>query len=81
MTQTRLQSLIEVCLSTAIGFIIAYTAQVFIFPLYDIEISTGAHLSITLIFTVISVARGYIIRRWFNAQLKKAAERIAKELQ
>jgi len=31
-----------------------------------------------LIFTVISVARGYIIRRWFNARLQRAAQRMAE---
>jgi hypothetical protein len=30
-----------------------------------------------LIFTVISVARGYVIRRWFNARLQRTAQRMA----
>ena len=33
-----------------------------------------------LIFTVISVARGYIIRRWFNARLQRAAQRMAEAM-
>jgi hypothetical protein len=30
-----------------------------------------------LIFTVISVVRSYVIRRWFNARLHAAAQRLA----
>jgi hypothetical protein len=28
-------------------------------------------------FTAISIARGYVLRRWFNARLHRAAQRIA----
>lgn len=67
--QTRKMSLLEVCLSTAIGFLIAYLSQIFIFPLYGIEINHFAHLQITGIFTVISIARSYVLRRYFNGRL------------
>jgi hypothetical protein len=48
--------------------------------MFDMHYSAGQHLGITLVFTVISVARGYVVRRWFNAGLHLAAVRLAKRL-
>lgn len=80
MKQSRLESLVEVSLGTAIGFVIATVSQLFIFPLYGIERSIGTHLEIVCWFTGISLIRGYIIRRWFNAGLHQAAIRITGKL-
>lgn len=66
ISQPRLQSLIESLVNIAIGFLIAYSAQLVIFPMYGIEITHSAHLQITGLFTVVSVARSYCLRRAFN---------------
>jgi hypothetical protein len=66
MSQSKKHSLIESITSTLIGLAINTTAQHLIFPLYGIYISWGQNLSIAMIFTVISIARSYIIRRYFN---------------
>lgn len=65
--QRKVISLVEVCLSTVIGFTIALCAQVFIiFPLYDIKVNMLTNVEITIMFTIISVLRGYFVRRLFN---------------
>jgi hypothetical protein len=66
MTQSRKMSLIETLCSTAIGYIVAVTAQVAIFPLFDINIPLSDNFLIGVIFTIISIVRGYCIRRLFN---------------
>lgn len=33
-----------------------------------------------LIFMVVSLVRGFVIRRWFNKRLHRAAMQLAKEL-
>jgi len=80
MNQTRVGSLIEAVINTVIGFVINFTANMFIFPLFGFNINLGQNLVMGLIYTAISVARSYTIRRWFNAYLHRLALKIEKEL-
>lgn len=64
--QTRLESLIESISNTAVGYVIALISQLLIYPLYGIHVSLGANMSIVAWFTLISIARSYLTRRWFN---------------
>ena len=64
--QTKKMSLIETVLSVLIGYIVALLSQIVVFPLFDIEVSLIDNLLIGLLFTVISIIRGYYIRRLFN---------------
>lgn len=66
MKQTKIVSLIEVCASTAIGFAVALIAQIIIFPLYGMNPSMSTNIQIVIWFTIISVARGYVVRRLFE---------------
>jgi hypothetical protein len=77
MEQSKLGSFIESCMNIAIGYGIALLSQLTIFPLYGIHISLSTNLWIGLWFTVISLVRSYVIRRWFNARLRRAAQRMA----
>lgn len=77
MNQTRIGSLIEVLFNIAIGFAINWVANLWILPLYGFQITGGQAFSMGLIFTVFSVVRSYIVRRWFNARLHAAAVDIA----
>ena len=78
MTQTKLGSLIEAVFNTAIGFGINFTANLLIFPLFGWEISAKQNVTLGVIYTAISIARSYAIRRWFNHRLKAAADRLAR---
>lgn len=77
MTQTRLGSLYEALINVLIGFGINYLANFVILPLYGFHITAGQNFSMGLIYTGISIARSYVIRRWFNARLHAAAQRLA----
>ncbi|CAB4121592.1 hypothetical protein UFOVP14_42 [uncultured Caudovirales phage] len=79
MSQSRLGSLIEVIINTCIGFIINYTANLLIFPWFGFHISLEANFYMGLAYTGISVARSYVIRRWFNSYIHKAAMKLARE--
>lgn len=78
MTQTRLGSLYEALMNVAIGFAINFVANLVILPLVGFYISVGQNLFIGVLYTVVSVARSYVIRRWFNARLHAMAERLAR---
>lgn len=69
MSQTRLGSFIEAWVNVLIGFGINWIANLLILPLFGFDITGMQAFNMGLIFTVISVARSYAIRRWFNARL------------
>lgn len=78
MNQTRLGSLIEAVMNTAIGLVISVIANQLIFPRFGFHPTLGENALISVTYTAISIARGYCLRRFFNARLHAAAERMAK---
>lgn len=77
MTQTKLGSLIEALMNIGVGYGVAPLSQLIIFPRFGINITFSANLYIGAWFTLISLVRSYIIRRWFNARMYSAAQAIA----
>lgn len=66
MSQSRRHSLLESCANTVCGYVVAVSSQLLVFPLFDIHIPMRSNLGIGLWFTGVSLARSYVIRRWFN---------------
>ena len=64
--QSKTQSALESCASTAIGYLVALASQIVIFPLFGMRVSLSDNLLIGLYFTAISIARSYCVRRMFN---------------
>lgn len=78
MEQSRLSSLIEAGMNVLIGFGVALLSQIVVFPLVGIHgVPLSTNLEIGAYFTLISLVRSYVIRRWFNARLKAAAQTLA----
>ncbi len=63
--QRRRISFLETLLNTAIGFGVALLSQFAVFPLFDIYVPLETNLWIGFWFTVISIVRGYLVRRLF----------------
>ncbi len=59
--------MIEVATNIVIGLVVSFISQIAVFKLYDIHISVTQNVEITIWFTVISIIRSYLIRRWFNS--------------
>lgn len=78
MQQTRIGSFIEALSNVAIGFIAAILSQIAIFPWFDIHVTMGTHAAIGAWFTMISIIRGYAVRRWFNKRLHKAVSALSR---
>jgi len=70
--QTRRESLVESCLNVFIGYCVAVVSQMFIFPLFGVEMPLGKSLGIAWCFTMVSLARLYVIRRFFNRRRRNA---------
>lgn len=65
--QTRRGSFTESCINVAIGYGVAIASQLLVFPQFGISVSLADNLVIGAIFTIISIARSYVVRRAFNA--------------
>ena len=66
MTQSRLTSFVESCANVAIGYGVALAAQLVVFPLFGLAGSLRDTLLIGALFTVVSLARSYLVRRAFE---------------
>ena len=66
--QTRLMSLIESVANIVVGYGVAVITQLLVFPLFGLAASLSDNLVIGLIFTIVSLARSYALRRAFNAR-------------
>ena len=67
--QTKYQSLIESLINILIGYLTALLSQLLIFPLFDIYVTFQDNLLIGLYFTIISLIRSYLVRRYFNKRV------------
>ena len=67
--QTKYQSLIESLTNILIGYLTALLSQVLIFPLFNIYVTFQDNLLIGLYFTIISLIRSYLVRRYFNKRV------------
>lgn len=75
MNQTRLGSLYEALINVAIGYSISFVANLIVLNgVLGLNISLLQNLWIGAMFTAISVARTYVVRRWFNAKLHAFAQ-------
>jgi hypothetical protein len=66
MAQTKLGSFTEAWANIAVGFGINFTANLIVLPWFGFAITPAKAFGIGVIFTVISLVRSYIIRRFFN---------------
>ena len=64
--QTKKFSLIESITNTLVGLIVSFLVQIIIYPLMSITVRFEQNIVITLIFTIVSILRSYILRRIFN---------------
>ena len=65
--QSRLMSLIEAGTNVVVGYGIAVGTQLVVFPWFGLPARVSDALAIGLVFTGISIARGYALRRLFEA--------------
>lgn len=69
MSQTQTSSVIEQFFNVGSGLLISMLTWAFIIkPLWEFDTSFSDNVQITLIFTIISLIRGYTWRRLFNHQ-------------
>lgn len=77
MAQTQLGSFAEAWANIAVGFGINFCANLIVLPWFGLHVTPKSAFGIGIVFTVISLARSYILRRWFNG-LKFGNTEVAK---
>lgn len=65
--QSRRKSFVETVTSTAIGFVVSLVLTAVVMPSFGYPTTWAHDFWITSIFTVASIARGYCVRRMFEA--------------
>ena len=60
-------SMVEAVANVLVGYGIAVATQAMVFPMFGLQASIEDNLLIVGIFTVVSIARGYTMRRLFEA--------------
>ena len=66
--QSKKQSFIESLTNVGIGWFISFIANMLVLPLFGYNINLTDGVLISIIFTIISIVRGYVVRRWFNSK-------------
>jgi hypothetical protein len=66
MQQSRLMSLAEAATNVVVGYALAISTQIVVFPWFGIRTGLAEHLTIGLAFVGVSLARGYLLRRLFE---------------
>jgi hypothetical protein len=64
--QSRSLSLIEAMTNVVVGYVLAVATQIVVFPWFELNPSLGENLTLGLVFTAISLIRGYALRRLFT---------------
>lgn len=65
-SQSKKHSVLEAASNVLVGFFIAVTTQVVVFPWFGIHIPLHDNFLIGALFTLVSLVRSYCLRRWWN---------------
>lgn len=69
-------SAVESVANTIIGWVINYSANLLVLPLFGFNVTYSQAFHIGVIFTVISLVRSFVLRRVFNKIKRWNVERI-----
>ena len=67
MKQSRWMSFAEAVVNVVVGYGVAVLTQMLVFPLFGMRASVSDNLLIGVIFTVVSLARSFTLRRVFES--------------
>lgn len=66
MSQTKLGSFVEAWANIGVGFTINFVCNMLVWPIFGLHMTASVAFWGGVIFTVVSLVRQYVIRRWFN---------------
>jgi hypothetical protein len=69
--QSRTMSMVEAVVNVVVGFVLALMIQLMLFPP---QVAFRENMFIAVVFTVVSIARSYLLRRLFESLRAKILE-------
>jgi hypothetical protein len=60
-------SLVESVANVIVGYGVAVVTQILIFPVFGLQTTLGQNLAMGGVFTIVSLARSFLLRRLFEA--------------
>ena len=66
MKQSRAMSLVESVTNVIDGYGVAVATQILIFPVFGLNTTLAQNLTMGAVFTVVSIARSFALRRLFE---------------
>ena len=66
MKQSRAMSLVEAAANIVVGYGVAVATQILIFPIFGPHTTLAQNLKMGVVFTAVSIARSYVLRRVFE---------------
>jgi hypothetical protein len=73
-------SLVESLANVAVGYGIAVLAQIAVFPFFGLHVSLADNLVMGAVFTIVSIARSFTLRRVFEELRVRSERRSAAKL-
>jgi uncharacterized membrane protein YwzB len=64
--QSKAMSLAEATANTVVSFLVSVAVNFYCLPLLGLNPSIGQSIAMTVLFSVISIVRGYYLRRFFE---------------
>ena len=74
MKQSRAKSLVEAVANVVVGYGVAVMTQILIFPIFGLHTTLAQNLKMGAVFTVVSIARSFALRRVFEAIRMRSAK-------
>ena len=74
MKQSRLMSLAESIANVIVGYGVAVVTQILIFPIFGLHTTLSQNLKMGAVFTIVSIARSFALRRVFEAIRMRSAK-------
>lgn len=68
--QSKKQSMFESITNVGIGYIVSLLTASIVFPLFNTQTSFVDNMEIAACFTVVSIIRTYLVRRWYTKHTK-----------
>ena len=66
MKQSRAMSLVEAVTNVVVGYGVAVVTQILIFPVFGLHTTLAQNLKMGVIFSFVSIARSFALRRLFE---------------
>lgn len=80
MKQSRRMSLVESLANVAVGYGVAVLTQIVVFPFFGLYVSLADNLVMGAVFTIVSIARSFTLRRVFEEFRMRSENRNAARL-